>query len=1433
MNLLGNSDFEQGRSDHWVAWAVSGAVTNTAVHYGSYAACVSLPPSASRGALIQEVSSGWTTGAQLYASAWIRTDNLNVDAFLRIEFMQGGTLIGFLESKKFTGSNVWMKANASGAVPTNTTLVKVLLELDNPTGTGSSGGAYFDDVCLSATIPDAAWSWPMGQTLSTVGHTWVGYAMIDDGIWNGVPIGGFGAGSIGRTFNGDFSRWHLDVGTHRCITVPANQFHVFMRAGNVSTSQVLWAWHPDGYPASGPLRSWNFDYPAKAGTYYALFPRAWWDYSANSNFPVNLVCEQFSPIIAGNYKETSYPVGVYKWTARNTSSMSATVSVMFTWENMTGWAPDDYSRWEQPVTDPLWGASEHNFNYARTDGDIKGVVMASTKPVTSELDGQFCIAAKEVPGVTVSYKGTFDCNGDGSDLWNEFSDDGVLNNTDARTVAGENDDYGAAVAVTFNLAPGQMIEFPMVLSWDQPFVDFGGHRLGEAFPSSIEGSGEDAWLAIDGQMNSRWASAKTSNEWIYVDYMTPRQFNQVVLFWEAAYGKQYQVQVANDLSAWTTIYTETNGSGGINVINTGEQQARYLKIQCLERGLPTQGYSLWEIEQSIRPVAAVASSGSGDAGAASAADGNYGTSWVSDANDDEWIYIDLGQSRPFNFINLYWQADYGKAYEIQISSNATDWFTVARENNGDGDKDVVYTGDQTAQYVRMKGLQRATTNGYALSEFSVSQAAGPRQWYKYYTQFFGKGGTSSWEIAKTALNNYQDWEQEIEAWQRPYIEDPYKPNWYRCALMNELYFLVDGGTFWEDGLKGGAPEPVSYPDNKFGLMECFDFGNYSAFDVETYGSFSLITLWPELEKQILRQSVDVMDGTSSARPCGDGSPLNGNVMHDMSDSMPYNMYPDRDPFFRFNVWWGNDTTKWKDMNAKFMLRMYRDYIMTGDPEFVCPKNWSAAKIAMQRLRDRGDAESLPVNQGTDETYDTWSMYGTSAYCGGLWLAALKAGIEVAKIRNDPDTQQLYAQWFGTAYPAFESRLWNGQYFEYDTDSRSANGHADNHDTIMADQMCGEWFARASGLTVLPSNQVATALQTIYNNNVRGAGLNGMRGAVNGIKPDGTINTSAEQSQEAWSGVTYGLAALMIHNGLTDLAEATAWGVYHTVYEEKGYWFRTPEAWNANGDYRATLYNRPMAIWGMQHAYDLQRSRPVATASSEGTGMEASKASDGDPATRWSSDASDDQWITLDFLRPRTFDRVKLTWETAYGDQYQIQVSNDGVQWTTVYTETNGNGGVDIIDVGQQNARYVRMNGVHRATIWGYSLWEFAAYRADDDGDGIPDAWELQHAANLGVMSSNTDSDGEGYLDWQECVAGTDPNDPASFLAVVSRPLSEDECELDWSSVSGHYYNLYRSIGTQDSYLLLKQDVPATTPMNSCTDRVTDVDRAYYKVQVEE
>ena len=89
------------------------------------------------------------------------------------------------------------------------------------------------------------------------------------------------------------------------------------------------------------------------------------------------------------------------------------------------------------------------------------------------------------------------------------------------------------------------------------------------------------------------------------------------------------------------------------------------------------------------------------------------------------------------------------------------------------------------------------------------------------------------------------------------------------------------------------------------------------------------------------------------------------------------------------------------------------------------------------------------------------------------------------------------------------------------------------------------------------------------------------GAANGMAADGSIIRDNEQAPEVWVGTSFGFAALLLSEGMRDEAYRTAWGLYHVIYESKGYWFRTPEAWDVNGNFRASMYMRPAAVWAME------------------------------------------------------------------------------------------------------------------------------------------------------------------------------------------------------------------------------------------------------------
>ena len=105
------------------------------------------------------------------------------------------------------------------------------------------------------------------------------------------------------------------------------------------------------------------------------------------------------------------------------------------------------------------------------------------------------------------------------------------------------------------------------------------------------------------------------------------------------------------------------------------------------------------------------------------------------------------------------------------------------------------------------------------------------------------------------------------------------------------------------------------------------------------------------------------------------------------------------------------------------------------------------------------------------------------------------------------------------------------------------------------------------------------------------------------------------------------------------------------------------------------------------------------------GNTAAMAIDGDLSTRWESTHEDGGSIQFDFGAKTLIGYMKLVWENAYGKEYTIQVSDDGVTWYQLRYIADGSGGTEEFFNLNANVRYVRMKGVRRATQYGFSLFE--------------------------------------------------------------------------------------------------------------------------------
>jgi non-lysosomal glucosylceramidase len=464
-------------------------------------------------------------------------------------------------------------------------------------------------------------------------------------------------------------------------------------------------------------------------------------------------------------------------------------------------------------------------------------------------------------------------------------------------------------------------------------------------------------------------------------------------------------------------------------------------------------------------------------------------------------------------------------------------------------------------------------------DLPIAEFGSGRKWHRRYTDFYGATGTNAWAIARDGLASAAAWSAAIDAWQAPYVDDESKPLWYRGMLFNELYPLADLGSFWGRPVGSDPRQPPVYA-----FMECYDYPYYETLDVRFYGSMPLVKFWPDLEKNVMREFAatvsqeagEKMEWTWKTQHSGQLSfrirKAKGAVPHDLG-------VPDEDPFKQINQFSWQDTNGWKDLNPKFVLMVYRDFVFTGrkDKEFL-RTTWAAVQESLAYLQkyDR-DGSGIPQNEGyPDQTYDEWVVRGESAYSGSLWLAALRSAEEIAKQLGESAAAAKYHNLFVKAQASYISKLWNKEYFRYDTDS-------EYRDNIQADQLAGQWYANMTGLgDLVPPEMRRSALHKIFDFNIMKF-ADGTMGAVNGIAPDGSLVKTNEQVQEVWTGTTLGLAALMLSEGMKDEAYKTAWGIYHTTYETKGYWFRTPEAWDITGNYRASMYMRPAAVWAMEMA----------------------------------------------------------------------------------------------------------------------------------------------------------------------------------------------------------------------------------------------------------
>ncbi len=231
-----------------------------------------------------------------------------------------------------------------------------------------------------------------------------------------------GAWALGGLGTGGFKPLH-----------PADVFSVRVSsAGGGITTRVF----SKRAPADHSLSWWNWGMTPWEGI-AALFPKVAYQTGA---LPVQLKAVEFSPVIRGNSKVSSYPVVITRWHAANKTAEKQTVTILLTWENHAPGAAKSNEYREEKLA----------------QGAMKGILQSG---------GPLALTVLESAGQTVSYHARFNPTGDGGTIWQPFVIHGELTNQNEKMPVGADERIASALAVTFALDPGAEADVPFAIAW--------------------------------------------------------------------------------------------------------------------------------------------------------------------------------------------------------------------------------------------------------------------------------------------------------------------------------------------------------------------------------------------------------------------------------------------------------------------------------------------------------------------------------------------------------------------------------------------------------------------------------------------------------------------------------------------------------------------------------------------------------------------------------------------------------------------------------------------------------------------------------------------------------------------------------------------------------------------------------------------------------
>ncbi len=384
------------------------------------------------------------------------------------------------------------------------------------------------------------------------------------------------------------------------------------------------------------------------------------------------------------------------------------------------------------------------------------------------------------------------------------------------------------------------------------------------------------------------------------------------------------------------------------------------------------------------------------------------------------------------------------------------------------------------------------------------------------------------------------------------------PEKLRLALLDQINTLTKSTHFIKNG--------------SFGLQEGHGCCAFNTVDVDHYSSYTLSMLFPELRETVLDMH------TALAHP------ENGKIHHGLPGTVE-----------EIEAGGEEGYNRW-DCCCQYALQVYRDAKWSGNLELM-KRCWPTAVRAMDLIIGMDFYEvGLPYIEG-GITYDHWRMRGIVTFMAGVYLAALRAMEEMARMVGEPEAAQRYRELFERGLDSFEALLWNGEQYllyygrrtegedvEYKREGEEGHlrprcpsgactrpgAYVEIEDTgVMTDALNGNGTAAAMGLgAFLDRSRVRKQLRLVLERNVQPENM----AIINGSYPDGHFLDGFPfmQWQTPWTGTEYFLAIQLYAAGMVREGDRVV-ELVHDRHVREGMRFDHCECNNH--------YSRPLCIWG--------------------------------------------------------------------------------------------------------------------------------------------------------------------------------------------------------------------------------------------------------------